>query len=142
MRSKIFIALVATAITMSSCDWFSLKKSSSPTGFSIEGKWQVDSIKPGIDSSATIGVIALSMLGKDCAGVNYPQYDFKHDTVVMKFGKDVIDTSWFKLDTASKQLSLKEDTTLKTYSFTSISDSAFSITDTDSSIIYLKKIGK
>ena len=142
MRAKILIAVVATAITMSSCDWFKSNNSPSSTGFTIEGKWQIDSIKPGTDSTATIGLLALSMLGKDSTGVSYPQYDFTDETVVMKFGKDVVDTGSFKLDVKGKQLSIQEDTTTKTYFFTSISDSAFSMMDTDSSVLYLKKVGK
>jgi hypothetical protein len=43
MRSKIFIALVATAIGMSSCDGFK-NASSTSKSYNLQGKWIVDSI--------------------------------------------------------------------------------------------------
>jgi hypothetical protein len=41
MRSKIFIALVATAIGMSSCDWFKTGTSGAKP-FNLQGNWTVD----------------------------------------------------------------------------------------------------
>jgi hypothetical protein len=80
MRSKIFIAVVATAIAMSSCDWLTAKKQPAEA-FNIEGKWKVDSISNRADSAKETESAKHTIFSHKPASLQ-TLFEFKKDTVV------------------------------------------------------------
>ena len=75
MRSKIVIAILATAISMSSCEWISPSKNLVSSN-QIEGKWKLDSLTEGNDTSGIFPLL-LAMAATDSNNNLSMQIEFK-----------------------------------------------------------------
>ncbi len=138
MRSKIFIAVLATAIVMSSCDWLTAQKQTSGT-FSIEGKWIIDSIKPGSDSTQKEGSFPLAFPGDPSTDSADITYAFAKDTLIAKRAGRLADTLLYRIHNNQISFKSKSDSTEQLLHYLPLSDSLISITHTDSSTVFLRK---
>ncbi|MCW3110258.1 MAG: hypothetical protein JWQ09_4764 [Segetibacter sp.] len=136
MRSKIFIAVMATAIGMSSCDWFTAR-TQSVQAFNIEGKWKIDSITKGNDSVKVTGSPTLALFSHERSSLQ-TIFEFKKDTVVAIIPNKT-DTLSYKIDNSQIAFKSKHDSTGHTFSFSPINDSLISFTGVDSSAVILKR---
>jgi hypothetical protein len=94
MRSKILTAVLATAITMSSCEWLASKKSRETISL-IQGRWRLDSITGINDSGNNIFTWLFKTKGTkggDSANVTWL---FNADTLIVKTSRQSADMASF-----------------------------------------------
>lgn len=136
MRIKILAAITAIAglISVASCHWFSSNnKTRAP--FNIEGKWVVDSIHGGNDSSSNLGLLVLALAMKDSVP---PGLQFNADSTFIELAStDSVERKYYIKD---KELFLQEDSAFVKYTFDKLSDSAIMVYDKDSLYITLKRL--
>jgi hypothetical protein len=137
MRTEIFIALVAAAITLSSCDWLFGKKDRSPA-FNIEGAWQLDSIILTKDTSSLTPLI-LSMAALDSAGKPSLSLHFAKDTLVTTYAAGDKDSIAYKIDAAVNQISFGKDTAQEVVNYKPVHDSAMLLSFKDSTVLFLSR---
>ena len=137
MRTKIIIALVATAVTMSSCDWFSSSPSASAA---FQGRWRLDTVVTGKDSSDLTWLLLSMLLPNDTTGEQNLEVTFLKDSVVTTYSQGVADTSAFsvneKLNTIAVQF--KNDPDTLQYRFHS--PDKLSLIYPDSTVLELRKM--
>jgi hypothetical protein len=138
MRSKIFIALVATAIGMSSCDRFK-NASSTSKSYNLQGKWIVDSIAdPG--SGDTTGWLALASVNQISVKDSVPfMYNSSTSEVIFSVYGTPSDTATYQLYDKQTKIKDRTDTIEQVFAFTPVNDSYFSITSKGKSTVFLKR---
>ncbi len=133
MRTKFVAAiLLAGGLFVASCNWFSNK---SKTGaFNIEGKWMIDSIDAGKDTSAITGILAMVALQKDSvlAGIY-----FKGDSTYTELPDSTAGKGKYYLK--DKELYIAEDTAFVPYKLSVVSDSVINLSSPDSLNIVMKR---
>ena len=138
MRAKILIALVATAIGMSSCE---LMNSSEPSinRFQLQGAWRLDSIvaTPGKKSIGLLAIVAL----KPARAIDTTPITvkFSGDNVVSYTYGKVDDTATYTLRANKMVVKSKKDKTTSAFRFLTINDSTFAIASKDSSTLFFKR---
>ncbi len=138
MYFKLCIAVMATAITMSSCEWLFPKKDAAAQ-YSLEGKWRIDSIAP---DSAGLGFVFASLAMGNNDSSHHQEaseiiYHFTNGKVISTVDDLPIDSSDYEFD--SKKLAIKTKHEEQDFSFEAIIDSSFKITGNDSVIIFYEK---
>jgi hypothetical protein len=137
MRTKIFIALVATAIVMSSCGWL-FGKSDKAAAFNIEGNWKLDSLTAGKDTSSLTPLL-VAWGATDSSNKLSLQFHFKQDTLIATYASGEKDTTFYQLDVAAKQLAVTNETTTEVLRYSTAADSTLSIAFKDSTTLYLSR---
>lgn len=133
MRTKFVAAiLLAGGLFVASCNWFSSKLKTN--AFNIEGKWTVDSIVAGKDSSATTGILARAVLQKDSVAVGI---DFQPDSSYVEFPESTIGKGRYYVK--DKELYLSHDSAFFPYNLNVVSDSLIHVSSLDSLLIILKR---
>lgn len=125
-----FVVAIAT-ISIFSCKWFASSKEEQ-TESPLYGRWHLDSLEAGNDSSIIYAFIGMAM--KDSAGIDV---EFRKDTV-LTFSGNSIDTSLYHYDTGKQQL-LINDSTKETMTVSQLNDSLLSLKTKDSAILFFKK---
>lgn len=136
MKTKSIAAFIAAAaiITILSCNWFQSKKEKVETSNPLIGKWQLDSVKIGKDSSLAYAFLLMAM-NEDSSGI---QLVFAEDSL-FTFSNTGTDTTLYNFEEKQKQLTIK-DSIPYLYSFEKINDSLIALTSAkDSLVLYLKK---
>lgn len=133
MKSKTYALLLTIAVcTLSACNLFNTKQTTPQNP--ILGKWKIDSIDTGRDSSS-FGYLLLAMSINDSADFDY---QFDKDTVTF-FGKGaLVMKAPYTYNDTSGQLVIK-DSTADTYVVKQLNDSITGLHSNDSSIIFLKR---
>lgn len=131
IKSIAAFAVVIASFTIIACQWFASAKKEQPPSALI-GRWHLDSLKPGKDSSLVYAFIGMAM--NDSAGVDV---EFRKDTI-LSFSGNTVDTTAYELDTDNKQIHFK-DSLQETMLFTLVNDSLLSLTTKDSAVMLLKK---
>ncbi|HEX8460690.1 MAG TPA: hypothetical protein VF623_04650 [Segetibacter sp.] len=138
MRSKILIALAATAIGMSSCEWFAPNKKTFQA-FNLQGKWKIDSIvNPDTGTIASAFDVALKR--KDFMIDSVPAiYNFKGNQLIVNRAGNTLNNATYNFD--NKQITIKGqvDTIEHVYAFTPVNDSAFSMTSNEKTTVFFKR---
>ena len=125
-----FVVAIAS-FTVLSCKWFANAETEKPAS-SLTGRWYLDSLTAGKDSSIVYAFIGMAM--EDSSGV---EVDFREDTV-FTFSGNHIDTSLYQYDADKQQLLIK-DSTAETMTVSRPTDSTLSLTTKDQAVIFLKK---
>jgi len=136
MKTKFIAGFIAAAtiITILSCNWFKSKSEKKETANPLIGKWQLDSVKIGKDSSLAYFLFQAEKK-ESSAGFHIT---FIKDTLLSSSDGE-LDTAFYSFDEKQKRLTVK-DSIPYVYTFEKISDSLISLTATkDSSVLYLKK---
>ena len=137
MRSKIVIAILATAISMSSCEWISPSKNL--VSFNqIEGKWKVDSLTEGNDTSSLFPLL-LAMAATDSNNNVSMQIEFNKDSIITTYAGGDSDTTYFTNDTVAKIIYFKEDSTNERISYRFIKHNVMYLQLKDSTVLHLSK---
>jgi hypothetical protein len=130
MRTKfVAAALVAGMLFVASCKWFSAAPKANE--FNIVGKWKLDSLQPGKDTSP--GFIAMAVAMPDSSTV----FDFKADSNYVGYPDTT--TNKGKYYVKDNKLYIFDGTSNAPYSLTVINDSLVHLTDKDSLLIVLKR---
>lgn len=131
MKHSYLLLLIAAALSLCACDWFSAKKTTSAR--SIVGYWKLDSV--GFNDSSGLAWAWLSA-AKDSVGVhcNFTA-DSSYHTIIGK------DTSSGRYELSAKQLLLKDGEATDTFAILSFNDSLLVLRDqSDSTEAYLRKL--
>ena len=137
MRSKIVIAILATAISMSSCEWISPSKNLVSSN-QIEGKWKVDSLTEGNDTSSLFPLL-LAMAATDGNNNVSMQIEFNKDSIITTYAGGDSDTTYFTNDTLAKIIYFKEDSTNERISYRFIKHNVMYLQLKDSTVLHLSK---
>ena len=134
MKKKTFTAaLLAIAFAfLVSCN--RTQKRKADTSDPLVGKWRIDTIQPGNDSTA-LGHLFLAFSRND--SLNF-DYEFRKDSVTF-YGKRSTETTKYTLDTVKKELVLGDSTEHEVYRFNRLNDSTVALIDKDSAVILLMK---
>lgn len=126
---------VAIAVTIIACGLFGSDKKES--AFEIHGKWQIDSVvNQGSDSSNNIGLLLLSLAGKDSIGLGM---QFNNDSTFSYIGANDSASGTFYLSPDSKSLFVNQDSAVTRFDFITKSDTAFVASTPDSVVYYFKR---
>lgn len=128
MKKITLSAITAALISLVSCKQ---STNSSHASTALIGHWQIDSI--ATPDSNLIGVMLLASTLKDSAAYDI---SFTKDTVSLH-QKDTVTNSGYSFDSRSKQLFLKEDSSVLSYQ--PIDSSYIKLIAKDSTIIFLRK---
>lgn len=135
MKIKILAAflIAASLIAFVSCKWFQSNKQMTS---SLIGKWKVDSIHFRGDSVPSSQVV---ICGNSINSTNTkePEYEFTKDSFIFSSRKQSMASSYL-FNKADSLLTIK-DSTVQTYHFNKLNDSLISLTDKDSTILFLKR---
>jgi len=134
MRTATFIAVLATAITLSSCEWLFGKKA---TAFNIEGTWKLDSLKAPQDS-ASLTPLLIAMAAKGEKDSSTFQLEFGKDTLVLTTASGN-DTLPYSISASTKQISVHKDSTVEAITYQPITDSVLSLAYSDSTVLYFSR---
>ena len=137
MRTKIVIAILATAISMSSCEWISPSKNLVSSN-QIEGKWKVDSLTEGNDTSSLFPLL-LAMAATDGNNNVSMQIEFNKDSIITTYAGGDSDTTYFINDTLAKIIYFKEDSTNERISYRFIKHNVMYLQLKDSTVLHLSK---
>ena len=137
MRTKIVIAILATAISMSSCEWISPSKNLVSSN-QIEGKWKVDSLTEGNDTSSLFPLL-LAMAATDSNNNLSMQIEFNKDSIITTYAGGDSDTTYFTNDTLAKIIYFKEDSTNERISYRFIKHNVMYLQLKDSTVMHLSK---
>ena len=137
MRSKIVIAILATAISMSSCEWISPSKNLVSSN-QIEGKWKVDSLTEGNDTSSLFPLL-LAMAATDSNNNLSMQIEFNKDSIITTYAGGDSDTTYFTNDTLAKIIYFKEDSTNERISYRFVKHNIMNLQLKDSTVLHLSK---
>ena len=137
MRTKIVIAILATAISMSSCEWISPSKNLVSSN-QIEGKWKVDSLTEGNDTSSLFPLL-LAMAATDSNNNLSMQIEFNKDSIITTYAGGDSDTTYFTNDTLAKIIYFKEDSTNERISYRFIKHNVMYLQLKDSTVLHLSK---
>lgn len=137
MRTKIFFALMATVISMSSCEWLSPSKNAT-ISYQLDGKWQVDSLTEGNDSTSILPLL-LALSASDSNNNVSMQLHFISDTVITTYAGGKSDTSFFTNDTLAKVIYIKEDSTNEKIRYEFVKDNQLFLQLKDSSVLHLSR---
>ena len=137
MRFKIVIAILATAISMSSCEWISPSKNLVSSN-QIEGKWKVDSLTEGNDTSSLFPLL-LAMAATDSNNNLSMQIEFNKDSIITTYAGGDSDTTYFNNDTLAKIIYFKEDSTNERISYRFIKHNVMYLQLKDSTVLHLSK---
>ena len=137
MRSKIVIAILATAISMSSCEWISPSKNLVSSN-QIEGKWKVDSLTEGNDTSSLFPLL-LAMAATDSNNNLSMQIEFNKDSIITTYAGGDSDTTYFTNDTLAKIIYFKEDSTNERISYRFVKHNVMYLQLKDSTVLHLSK---
>ena len=137
MRSKIVIAILATAISMSSCEWISPSKNLVSSN-QIEGKWKVDSLTEGNDTSSLFPLL-LAMAATDSNNNLSMQIEFNKDSIITTYAGGDSDTTYFTNDTLAKIIYFKEDSTNERMSYRFVKHNIMDLQFKDSTVLHLSK---
>ena len=137
MRSKIVIAILATAISMSSCEWISPSKNLVSSN-QIEGKWKLDSLTEGNDTSGIFPLL-LAMAATDSNNNLSMQIEFNKDSIITTYAGGDSDTTYFTNDTLAKIIYFKEDSTNERISYRFIKHNVMYLQLKDSTVLHLSK---
>lgn len=137
MRTKIVIAILATAISMSSCEWISPSKNLVSSN-QIEGKWKVDSLTEGNDTSSLFPLL-LAMAATDSNNNVSMQIEFNKDSIITTYAGGDSDTTYFTNDTLAKIIYFKEDSTNERISYRFIKHNVMYLQLKDSTVLHLSK---
>ena len=137
MRTKIVIAILATAISMSSCEWISPSKNLVSSN-QIEGKWKVDSLTEGNDTSSLFPLL-LAMAATDSNNNLSMQIEFNKDSIITTYAGGDSDTTYFINDTLAKIIYFKEDSTNERISYRFIKHNVMYLQLKDSTVLHLSK---
>jgi hypothetical protein len=133
-RVSLAIILIASlSILAISCDWFKSEPKPVTSSNPLIGKWKLDSVRMGKDTSFAYALLFMAM-HEDSSGIGIR---FQPDTL-FTYSKNDVDTTFYKFDEKSKLLSFK-DSTEKSYQFIKLNDSLISLQREDSSAFFLKK---
>ncbi len=132
MKTSFFVALLvlASATLFFSSDWFNGKTNQDKSAFVLEGKWNLDSIVPGKDSSNGLGILLLALAEKDSSRL----FTFTKDSIIIPH----LPTVGYTIN--KDRLLVQEDSVQHQFSWKAASDSSFTITSKDSIVYYLRKI--
>jgi hypothetical protein len=131
-RNTLAMLLITAVCALFACNLFGPKQSTSKN--LLLGKWKIDSIATGKDSSA-IGYLLLAMSINDSADYDY---QFEKDSLTF-YGKDsFVDKATYSFNPTSGQLIINDSTT-EYYIVKQHNDSITGLHGTDSSIIFLKR---
>ena len=138
MQRVIFIALMATAIIMSSCELiYSTNKK--PKANSITGSWKLDSISTGNDSSELTSLI-VAMAAIDSNNNYSLVMDIRADSIITTYADGQQETVHYILVEPAKNLLIKEDSSRNNIiHYNLVSDSVLSLALIDSVILYLRR---
>ena len=137
MRTKIVIAILATAISMSSCEWISPSKNLVSSN-QIEGKWKVDSLTEGNDTSSLFPLL-LAMAATDGNNNLSMQIEFNKDSIITTYAGGDSDTTYFTNDTLAKIIYFKEDSTNERISYRFVKHNIMNLQLKDSTVLHLSK---
>lgn len=137
MRTKIVIAILATAISMSSCEWISPSKNLVSSN-QIEGKWKVDSLTEGNDTSSLFPLL-LAMAATDSNNNVSMQIEFNKDSIITTYAGGDSDTTYFTNDTLAKIIYFKEDSTNERISYRFVKHNIMNLQLKDSTVLHLSK---
>ena len=137
MRTKIVIAILATAISMSSCEWISPSKNLVSSN-QIEGKWKVDSLTEGNDTSSLFPLL-LAMAATDSNNNLSMQIEFNKDSIITTYAGGDSDTTYFTNDTLAKIIYFKEDSTNERISYRFVKHNIMNLQLKDSTVLHLSK---
>jgi hypothetical protein len=140
MLPRLIIAVVATAIVLSSCDWLFPKKPVS-AAYDFEGEWKLDTLyEPNDSSKMGLALLLLSMAIDDSYGKEASEvvYHFNKGTVVATLDTTAVDTATYKIE--GSKMVMQNEQTADTFSFSAINDTLFSLTSPDSTTLFYRKI--
>ena len=137
MRTKIVIAILATAISMSSCEWISPSKNLVSSN-QIEGKWKLDSLTEGNDTSGIFPLL-LAMAATDSNNNVSMQIEFNNDSIITTYAGGDSDTTYFINDTLAKIIYFKEDSTNERISYRFVKHNIMNLQLKDSTVLHLSK---
>ena len=134
MKKKTFTAAFTAAafVLFISCN--GSQKEQVDVSDPLVGKWRIDSIQPGNDSTA-LGHLFLAFSRNDSLDFDY---QFGKDSVTF-YGKRSAETTKYTLDTAKKELIFGDSASNGIYRFNRLNDSTVALIDKDSVVILLKK---
>ncbi|WP_207493674.1 hypothetical protein [Aridibaculum aurantiacum] len=136
MCTKIFIALLATAIAMPSCE-FMVASKTEKANFTLNGHWNLDSITPGKDTSSLFPALMLFAATDSMNKLNM-QLHFKDDTIVAIMPGEHSDTILIKNDTTNKSIAVRDEPA-EIFYYRPISSSIMQIIYSDSTILHLSR---
>ena len=137
MRTKIGIALLATAIFMSSCEWFSPAKNNTSSN-QLEGNWKVDSLTEGTDTSSMIPLL-LALAAVDSRNKISMQIHFKKDTAITTYAAGDRDTSIFTNDTSAKVIVIKDESADEKIRYHFANNQSMYLQFKDSTLLHLSR---
>ena len=130
MRSQILIAIMATAIIMSSCEWLASDNPANPSQ-ALQGKWKLDSIAGTIDKThSSLTNIPINFSVKELDSANLTCI-FNRDTVVASFANKLHDTCSFKANKNALTISNLKDSTSTLFTIKELNDTTMSLIDKD-----------
>jgi hypothetical protein len=130
MKFRSIAALFAATILLAACNWFRAK-TKEPVN-PLLGKWKIDSLAPGKDSSLAAFFLAKAI--HDSSGV---VANFTNDTIFSS-SVDGVDTTFYSFD-LKKNLLKAAGPSNEVFSFARVSDSLVTLTSRDSLVFFLKK---
>jgi|GEM_PF-4576704 len=131
IKSIAAFAVAIATFSVISCQWFASSKKEQTTP-SLIGRWHLDSLNAGNDSSIVYAFIAMAM--KDSSQI---EVEFRGDTV-LTFSGNNIDTSLYQYDVTRQQLLIK-DSLQETLHVSRQNDSTLSLTTKDNAVLFFKK---
>jgi hypothetical protein len=137
MRTSILIAVLATVIVMSSCQWF-FAKDNKATTFNIHGNWKLDSLNATTDTSSLTPLI-VALAAVDSSNQLSLQFQFATDTLITTYAAGDKDTLTYQLDTALHQLKFANNSSVEIIRYTPVSDSTMSMRFKDSTVLYVSR---
>lgn len=134
MKIKFIAAfiLAATFIVFISCDLFRSKKLN--TSNPLIGKWQLDSIGIGKDTSLAY-LFTIALIKNDTAGLIFR---FANDTVFTNDSSGETDTAYYSWNEKTASMIMK-DSTSQIFHYMSLNDSLISLSLKDSVALFLKR---
>ena len=122
---------------MSSCEWISPSKNLVSSN-QIEGKWKLDSLTEGNDSSSLIPFL-LAMAVTDSNNNLSMQIEFNKDSIITTYAGGDSDTTYFTNDTLAKIIYFKEDSTNERMSYRFVKHNIMDLQFKDSTVLHLSK---
>lgn len=130
---------MATVIFMSSCEWLFPSKAKGDAA-KIEGDWKLDSIDLANDSSGKTSLLALSigMFGKHQSDSAELVCSFDKGSVIANLSGKLLDSATYVFE--GDKIKITSDSTSEVLAFSFLSDSTFSMTDKDSTVVVYKRM--
>jgi hypothetical protein len=129
--SNLFLLTIFIAF-FASCNRF--KDETSLISNPMIGKWQLDSIALGTDTSLAF-ILTLIAMNEDPAGVNF---EFTKDSIFTRSKNDT-DIISYKFDAATKHIFTKENANEQALLYARLNDSLSSIRINDSAVFFIKR---